>query len=234
MKKIIVIVIVFTVLFPVLALGQTRDRVKIETYGFDNNAQALLFASKYAAQVAPDAWELVRSNPELVMQITAKVKRNRSWSAVDWNARNSNNQLRAIDRTSQRAVRRVPYKWGNGWARIGAQISRDLLVSRYVDTRYQVDRWRYEELTSTVEVLVYDPATCERKRCDIISQSIGVVDIIVKTARVSGYEPITVLESGDLSSVGTNVGDNLGNSYKQLLALAAFMESEKAENKITR
>lgn len=233
MNKIIVIIAII-VISTFVGFGQTRDRVKIETYGFENNQQALLFVSKYAAQVAPDAWQLVRSNPELVMQVTAKVKRNGSWSEVDWNARNSNNQLRAIDRTSQRAVRRVPYKWGNGWARIGAQISRDLMVSRYVDTRYKVDRWRYEELTSTVEVLVYDPATCERKRCDIISHSIGGAEIIVKTARVSGYEPITVLEFGDLSSVGTNVGDNLGNSYKQLLALAAFMDSEKAENKITR
>lgn len=233
MNKIIVIIaIIVTSTF--VAFGQTRDRVKIETYGFENNQQALLFVSKYAAQVAPDAWELVRSNPELVMQITAKVKRNRSWSEVDWNARNSNNQLRSIERQSQRATNRVPYKWGKGWARIGIQVARDYAISKYVAPRYQVDRWRYEELTSTVEVLVYDPATCERKRCDIISQSIGVVDIIVKTARVSGYEPITVLESGDLSAVGTNPGDNLGNSYKQLVALAAFMESEKSENKITR
>lgn len=232
MNKIIVLFAI--VIFSSPLFAQSRDKVRIDVYGFDNNAQALLFVSKYAANAAPDAWELVRSNPELVMQVQVTMKRNRSWSAVDWEARSRNNQLKAIDRQSQRAVRRVPYKWGNGWARVGIQVARDMAVSKFVDTKYQIDRWQYQEYTATVETLVYDPSTCERKRCDIISSSIGVNSITVRTAKMSGYEPVTLLADGDLSSVGMTAQDNLGNSYKQILALSAFMESEKSENKITR
>jgi hypothetical protein len=240
MKKVKIFVFLFLFLFGVLAVDasaqtrarDTRERVKLEVNGFENDQQALLFISKYAKGKAPDAWNLVRSNPDLVMEVNASVRINYSHVFVDQKAVVSNNQLRAIDQRSNDAINRIPYRYGKDWLRIGTEVARDIVVSRHVDTKYQIERYLVQELIATVEVVVYDPARCVAGRCEILYAAIGINDIVVKTAQEYGYEAIAVLESGDLSSLGLSEGANLGNSYYQLVALSAFMKSERRENQI--
>lgn len=225
MKKIIVLFAIFSFSFAVV-LGQDRSKVQIKVVGARNPNQALLFVSQYASQKAPDAWRLVRSNPELIMKVDFGPCRTRSWTEIDQNARNRNEMLKTIDRTSRRAVRRIPYRYGKGWVRLGAQIGRDIVASKYIDNKYVVDKFRAQEMYTSVEITVYNPKTRE-----VFAAGIGQDSIVVKTARVYGQEPITLLVSGDLSRV-LDAGENLGNQACSMLQLSAFMNADEPANQL--
>lgn len=226
MKKIIVIFFAIFAL-PAVALAQgDRVNVQIVVSGFEDNAQALAVISKDVQERSKSDWRLVQSHPELILRVTAKTRQVGRWTEIDQAAARRNDILKTIERESQRAVRRIRHRAGNGWLRIGAQIGRNIAISKYVAPRYTVEKYKMGEFTSVVELELIDADT--RK---VISMSSGTNSLLVRGARIYGQEPVVEIASGDLSAV-LDPGESPGGQLLQLLALSAYVEAAKSENQI--
>ncbi|QQS22612.1 hypothetical protein IPM19_03195 [bacterium] len=224
MKKIIVIIVALFSLSTVALSQGDRWNVQIVVSGFEDNAAALAAISKdvQSDKEIMKTWRLVRSHPELILKVTAKTKRIEIWNEIDQSVANRNAMLKTIERESQRAVRRIRHRSGNGWVRLGAQIGRDIAVSRYVAPRYAQQKFRMAELVSLVEMELIDVET--RKVTAFYS---GSKSVVLKEHKMYGQEPMIEVIGGLPAEL-----DPQETRPKQLLALAAYAEAKKLENRI--
>ncbi len=229
MNKIIAIFVILFALFvvsPSSSYSQTKDRLKIVVRWFDQPRQAELLISQYTAQTT-DWAEIVDDDPDYILEVINESgfgEIRTSWTQVDQKAKVQNKLVRSAQRSTDRAIRRMPgHSW---WANILKDMGRDT-AREQLRTYVRPEQYRYQTLRSSVTVQIKDARTRE-----IVSKAIGVETITIRTAKQYGYEPLTVLVDGDLSSVGIAPGENLNGTYRQLLQLAAFRKANLPENQI--
>ncbi len=229
MKKVI-IAIVFIIATSVVNFGQTtdsssQDRLRVEVRGFNDNVQALLVISQYLQNKAKWA-VLVQANPDYIMRITNTQGYSRSWTGIDYKARGTNNAIRSGEQALADLLRSMP---GKGRAAGYAKQAGYGMAQGQLQRFYKPEQYQFQELRADVVVEILDV-----KSRQVVSRAIGVNTIVVKTAREYGQEPVTLLSEGDLTSVGVTKVMNLGNAYKQLLQLSAFMNATLPENNIVK
>ncbi|HMQ02027.1 MAG TPA: hypothetical protein PKD79_03095 [Candidatus Doudnabacteria bacterium] len=224
MKK--VIVFVFVVLSVVsVAIGQSRDRVKIEVYGFQDNQQAQLLISQYAMAIAGNEWQLVAHDPEFIMIVRANVHLMKSWSEYDRKAVAINSGLRAANDISRSIIYSGRSRSRIGWTLRNAgsnAVQGQLANQRRQEIQY-FQKWR-----ATVEIRLVDAKT--RK---VHSIGIGQENVVVRNLNNYGFgQPLVILVDGDLTGVGIHPGENLDGNLRQLIALSAFKKSDLPENSL--
>lgn len=229
MKKIIAIIFVLVVCTFSSYSQQKLDRVKLVVRGFDDNVQAELKIGQYMIDNAKWA-VVVDSNPDYIMYVTLRTGRsNTTWTQVDYGARSQKQTNRAIQRGVSDLINSIPGK--NRYVRLAKRTGNDIaqaqLQQRYIQRSHKPERYQFETRRADATIEIVDPKTRE-----VVSKGIGVETATFKTAREYGYEPVTYLVDGDLSSVGIAQGANLGGNYKQLLQLAAFWKAQLPENHI--
>lgn len=239
MKNLVVIIAIIVASFvfandasaqvqPIMPLSSTstsRDRVKIVLVGYRDPIQAQLLISQYMAQNAKWAM-IVDSEPDLVYRVTCYTEIGPATYVVDQKARTRNNMLRSADQTISNLI------WGsysrNRYLSMGKQVAANIGRSK-LESYAKPENYEIQRLSSSVTIEVID-----RRTSRIVSKSIGVNKITIKTLRTYGYEPITVLAEGDLSGVISDQGANLAGAYIDLLQISAFVKATLPENQIIR
>jgi hypothetical protein len=203
-----------------------RVRVRIDVTGFDDNIQALQKITEYTRKKAGADWTLVRSNPELILRVHARVETIKSWRHVNKAAATRNALIEIGNDLSQAGLSKIPVN--NRITAVLVGSGRNATNNQF-ELRKRVVETTMEKHRGTVELVLVDAKTGE-----IYAHGLGQNVIVVQRYDAYRYdgEPVVVLAEGDLRSVGIMPGVNLDGAMRQLLALSAYMNADLPESNI--